>query len=353
MILLRPTVAEERWLALADRYAALREPLRHSPESGGWQRATLLTRCLSFVLGTFAASLVWGITRLLGLPLRGLLTGIILIAASEWLIARRRPFAAGLEEALWMAGALCIAFELADDPGLLAGGRIFFLFAAALALAGWRLLNPLLTTAAAVVLSVGFVWLLGRPRGFEGLGIGSQFCFAIGFLALAFGALRYARPAHDRMLDWLVVTMPIAGFAWSQFGQGGPLRWLTFALLATFGTAALVTGLRRRTHAPLIAALGCLALLVVELRHVLGLPLQWRLILWGTLGLVAAIAIERLLRVPRNGITSRDVEDRRTALELLQIGGAAVATPPPGTAPSPGFEGGDGSFGGGGASGRF
>jgi uncharacterized membrane protein YgcG len=63
--------------------------------------------------------------------------------------------------------------------------------------------------------------------------------------------------------------------------------------------------------------------------------------------------LERGLRMPRAGITSRALGDEPATLELLQVGAAAAAAPRvPGTT-APGFEGQGGDFGGGGASGRY
>ena len=48
------------------------------------------------------------------------------------------------------------------------------------------------------------------------------------------------------------------------------------------------------------------ALIDYQLR-VRGLPLRWRLLLWGPLALLACVAIDRWLRQPRNGITTADL----------------------------------------------
>jgi hypothetical protein len=199
----------------------------------------------------------------------------------------------------------------------------------------------------------------------EGAG---QACFALAFIVLAAGARRFERPSHDRMLDWLVVVMPVVGFFWLTLNRTGPLTlqglrngalpaFLPLLLVSTFGLAALATGLRRRTHAPLYAALAAVPLLAWELRAVTGLAPHWRLILWGGLGLAVAIGLERALRHARDGLTSRDPGEPDAALELAQLGSAALAAPPAGTASpapsSPAVEGQGGGFAGGGASGRY
>jgi len=365
----RPTAAEERWRVLAERYPSLRPLARGAAEAGPWKYATLLSRCLFFVLGLSAAGLGFGVIDLFGFPAAGVVTGLVLLGIAETLIRRRHLFASGIEESLWAAGAAMIAFELFKQFGPARDSTGLLLMASVLALAGWRLLNPLLTTVAAVLASGSLA--LARARGglFEHVAGAGYACFALGFVALAAGAGRFQRPSHDRMLDWLVVTMPVIGYLWltpdrhgpltlQALGDGALLPLLSLLLVTTFGLAALVTGLRRRTHAPLIAVLACVPLLAWELRALSGLALQWWLILWGGLGLLVAIGVERALRGSRGGITSRNVEEPNAALELARLGSAALATPPTGAAaagaaPAPGVEGQGGRFGGGGASGRF
>jgi hypothetical protein len=364
----RPTSDEERWRVLAERYPSLRSLVQRRPEAGRWRYATLPSRVLFFVLGLFAAGLSYGLIDLVGIPAAGFVTGLVLVGIAEGLIRRRQLFASGIEEALWSAGAAMMAFELFEQwrPGSDAAGLL--LMASVLALAGWRLLNPLLTTVAAVLASGSLALAITRGSMFEHVEGAGQACFAAAFFALAAGARRFERPSHDRMIDWLVVAMPVVGFAWLTVNRTGPLTLQTLRdaslpallpllLVTTFGLAALATGLRRRTHAPLLAALAAVPLLASELRAVTGLALEWRLILWGGLGLGVAIGLERALRSARDGLTSRDVGEPDVALELVQLGSVAVATPSSGTGgagpPSPAVEGQGGRFAGGGASGRY
>lgn len=365
----QPTPAEERWQALAGRHPSLRTLAGAAPEAGPWRRTTLLTRCLLFVFGVFAAGLSYGVIRLFGLPLPGIVTGCVLVGVAELLIRRRHLFASGIEESLWACGAAMFGFEWIEL--LLRGSDVVAVSWMALfaALTGWRLLNPMFTTLAALLASVALALATGGGGLASDTSIAGYACFLSGGIALAAGAIRFERPSHDRMLDWLVVILPVAGYLWLCWNRNGPLtlqslRDLDLAvlqpllLLALYGVAALLTGLRRRTHAPLLAALACLPLLAFELRAVTGLALHWRLILWGGLGLLLAIVVERLLREPRDGLTSRDVEASLPALELVQLGSTALASAhatgaSSGAAPAPRVEGQGGSFGGGGASGRF
>jgi uncharacterized membrane protein YgcG len=193
----------------------------------------------------------------------------------------------------------------------------------------------------------------------------SLFCIAVALAALAAGAREYQRPSQDRMLDWLVIAMPVLAYAWLTLAHSSSFRLedlraaniralLPVALPLVYGLITARIGIQRRTHAPLIAAIACLICLAYELRAVTGLAMQWRLILWGSLALLASILLERYLRTPRNGITSRDVGEDLTGLDLAQIAGAASMTPASGgQAGQSQFKGGGGDFGGGGASGGY
>jgi hypothetical protein len=189
---------------------------------------------------------------------------------------------------------------------------------------------------------------------------------AIAALALAAGAREFRRPSHDRMLDWMVVALPAFAYTrhatWGWFtaasnappGVGG--RLATTTLLLALGVVSLTAGLRRRRHGPLLAFLACTACLAVELRRASPWSTETWLILGGLAAIVAGLAIDRLLRQPRNGVTSAKLTDREGPLDLLQTVGAAILAQPGRSEPplgGPGTAGHGGRFGGGGASGSY
>jgi hypothetical protein len=352
-LLQRPTIAAERWLALGASYRALRDSALRQNEVTGWRTATLLTRVLFFALGIAAAMTTLGIFALLNPPFWIFLAGIALLAAAEWLIAARRLFASGIEEALWTAGSLAALVGLIEPLNFGHDAPPAFAVAVGLAVAAWRLLNPLLSALSALAFSVAIALQQDIWQG-RGVLIPAIFCFALGLLALWFAAYQYRRPAHDRALGWLMVAMPAAGYFWTLWGNSGStIKAVAVLGPLLFGSVAFVLGIARRQHAAIIAALVCVVLLAVELRHVTGLPLHWRLILWGIVALLLSTVLERWLRKPRSGITSLDVEDPSAAIDLLQIGGASIATASATPDVQPGFSGQGGQFGGGGASGKF
>jgi hypothetical protein len=350
---LRPTASEERWLALSRRLGRGPRVAPFAEHTGGWRTANLASRCTFFVLGLIAAGMIAIITVRLGPGGAVLVAGLLSLAVAEWLIVDRRHFGSGIEEALEVAGLTMLAYECWTHVGFneSAGG---WLLGTAFAIAGIRLLNPLFTALAVL----GFLVALEAPALAEGL-----LCYGVGLAALAAGAYRFRRPSHDLMLDFLVVAMPLAGYLWSASLHGlssaadylhaGPSGWLVPLCPLVFAAAALITGLRRRTHAPLCAFMLCVACAAYELRALTGLPLEMRLIVWGGVLLVLSMMLERHLRVPRSGITSRPMRNEEDSERVLGIAGSAVLTPysPPKAAPS--FEGGGGGFGGGGASGEY
>jgi hypothetical protein len=189
---------------------------------------------------------------------------------------------------------------------------------------------------------------------------------ALALLALILGAREYRRPSHDRMLDWLVATLPLAACAphanWSRLDPmhvasgGATTRLVTVVLLLALAAALLHAGLQRRRHAPLWGSLGCVAGLAMELRAAVPLATESWLMLCGLVALVIGVAADRYLRPTRNGLTSAPLTQREGAFDLLQIAGTALLTQraAPGPVPSESaIEPGGGRFGGGGATGSY
>jgi hypothetical protein len=273
------------------------------------------------------------------------------IAVAEWLILSRRHFWSGIEEALEVAGLIMLAFECLRHVGWSSESVGARFVCTAFAIAGLRLLNPPFTTLAVLACVIA----VDAPPLGSGL-----VCYGIGMVALVAGSYCFRRPSHDRMLDWLVVVMPVAGYLWSaapnvatDYLHAGASAWLVPMCPLVFAAIALATGLKRRAHAPIVAFMLCITCTAYELRRLSGLSLETRLIVWGCTLLLVAIILERYLREARRGITSRKVRDEDDAAGILRIAGSAVLTPhsPPKAAPS--FEGAGGRFGGGGATGQY
>jgi hypothetical protein len=366
----RPSPAEERWLAAGARARIDSKSPWLIERTGGWRGVRLLPRCAFFLLGVFAATTAVGMMSLMRVPGYLIVAGISLIVAGEWLTTQRRVFAAGIEEALTVVGLLVITFDVFDSGFRSNEIVMSIVMAAAFAAAGLRLLNPLFTTLGAAALSVTVMYAGSSDKlGSWSAGLRpSVYCFAVGGCALALGARQLERPSVDRMLDWLVVAMPVGGYLWAATAhlnfwsaQSGmayfhdhPFGALWNLLApAIFGVVALAVGCRRRRHAPLLAFMGCCLCVAVELHELGNWALQTRLILGGSATFAVALAVNRWLRTPRRGITSQQAGATSGVFDLVQLAGAASLSPQSGAASAPEFKPGGGSFGGGGASGRF
>ena len=368
----RPSPGEERWLEVASRLGGAIPRDTVTGRAGGWRSTGSLARIALFVLGLVAATLTFGI---LGFGEQGMLlaAGVIAVGAAEWLKVRKRLHASGIEEGLCVAGSLMIAGWITlhlDRPMHYGdGGLVTLVPIAAVALAGLRLLNPFVTTCAAIAF-VDWAGSTGVARALDqvvGAGVTElAVACALAALALALGAPTYQRSSHDRMLDWLVATLPVAAYAqraaWSAIVEtglttaAGTGRLAATAFLLATGIALLVAGLRRRRHAPLLGFMGCVACVAVELRLATTMATETWLILCGLVALVAGMVLDRCLRQPRNGVTSAKLTDREGPLELLQTAGAAVLAgraSPEGPTAAPAVTQGEGRFGGGGASGSY
>jgi uncharacterized membrane protein YgcG len=359
---IRPSVAEERWLALAARHPGLRDAIECRGESGGWKQVTPLTRTLLFVLGVILASLVASIVMLVGLPWPGVVAGVAQIAAAEYLIRTRRMFACGIDEALWLSGAAGLTFQVLDTLGATDDAWPWIITVAALA-AGMRLLNPWMIAIAAISSTLGLFVAFGSDWE-PAVALPVSLCsFVLAVVALLASRRHYERPAHDAMVGAALVAYAACTHAWGVVAREAirrdvPLdltQWSTampLLLLAALGAACLACGVRWRAQAPLWAGLLCMAALLAEALRGFAWPWEWRLMAGGAVALLVAVAVERGLRRSRHGLTSRQVVADDALLDLLQLGGAAALTPAGATRPG-GYEGGGGRFGGGGASGTF
>ena len=293
--------------------------------------------------------------------------------AAEWLTVKKRLHASGIEEGLTLAGflmiGLWIAIELVSGTGRGSSQLQVLVVIVAAGAAGLRRLNPFVTTCAAIAFA-SWAGSTGPAHALENAIGGNVTALALGCAfaasALVLGAREFRRPAHDRMLDWLVAVTPVAVYAldgrWRvldelQLPSGfQATRVAVVALLLPLAAAMLVAGLRRRRHAPLWGFLGCMAALAVELRLAIPVAMETWLIASGLVALIAGIVLDRYLREPRNGLTSESLATREGPLDLLQVAGTALLAhraSPEAQPAEPGFEGGGGRFGGGGASGRY
>lgn len=366
----RPTPSEERWLAVAESLRGRLPADVIAARTGGWRSTGLLARIAMFVLGVLAVALIGAIFGLGGTTAM-LLAGVIASVAAEALARGKRLFASGIEEGLCLGGWLLLAgwvLTLCSDFGMQVEAVFPPVLIAAAAAVGLRLLNPFITTVAAIAFVRWAGWEVAQWPVFGRVGAAIPMLVlggAIALVALWRSSRPVTRPSHDRMLDWLVAALPLASYtgsvAWVMFDpmyatQSGSGRWVVLLLLAAIGVTMLLAGIRRRRHAPLIGFIGCLIGMALELRFITGVSTEGWLIACGLIALATGIALDRYLREPRRGFTSQRVSERESPLDILQTAGAAVLTHGSNSAlpqPETPVTGGGGRFGGGGASGSY
>ncbi len=85
--------------------------------------------------------------------------------------------------------------------------------------------------------------------------------------ALICGGAPLRRPSQEQLLNFLVLAMPVAGYAWGwswTLQRAATVRWLPVCLLLLYGAGALWVGIRRRRHWPIVAFLACLSCVAYE-----------------------------------------------------------------------------------------
>jgi len=346
-------VDQERWLLLADRYPGLRAAADLQDRFGGWKTSTWWARILGVLLGLLATGLLSGVLWVL--PARWLVGGALLMLAAEWLVAQRRVYRSGVEEAVYLCGAVCVVVQILDWSSGSNAGAACALIATAVLLVGWRLLNPVLTTLAVAGYSLAIAMTGGTGYGNQWhSGAAAVFCAALAVMALLAGARQWRRPSHDRMFDGLVIVMPWLAYAWLMAldWTGRSQNHLALAVAAGFCVICCVIGAMRRSHPPLIGAAGSLVCMACSLHYLLPWTVHWQLIVAGAVLLLVAVLLERLLRDRNAGLTSMPLQEP-AGIDIAQFAGAAHLAAAPGPAPAPAVQGQGGDFAGGGASGRF
>jgi hypothetical protein len=358
----RPSVSEERWLEVSDRFG---DEIAGAG-ANGWRRAALFPRAAMFLLGlicsgaftalvgTFAG---WRADRAIAV-----ITAVACIGLAEALIVGKRLWGYGFEEAAYLWGALALVVATFGDRAwretVLVGAAIALTFVAL------RLTNPLFLTIAVGL----WAWRASNAIGTSLVGV---ILWWLGMTAWLVLAKRFSRPSTQRMFEWLAIALPIGSYAWTkdfafdpfrswprQLGSIAAMTTLTQPFLLAAGAAiALFLGIRWRQRALLIASFVCAALLAIELRELSGLSLKTRLIAYGVVLLAGSVIVERRLRRDR-GTTSLPLGRDSEAWRIVQLGTAAVLATggserPSEHAPEPALEPGGGSFGGAGSSGSF
>ncbi|HEU5161796.1 MAG TPA: hypothetical protein VFV54_01500 [Thermoanaerobaculia bacterium] len=345
-----PTPAEERAMALRTRARGwmragwITEAERKSVETtaaGDWKVFSLLPRIGLFILlfnATSTSRIFFGMQPNPGT----VLVGLAIIGLAEVLIVKARFFRTGIEEGIWCAGLLLLlfdAFAIWESSMLFAA---WFGFAAGIAtiLLSLRLLHTLLFLA-----GVAFL-VFWAGDFFDTPAVGGWLLFAAGLVALAVHLRPAARPFRASASGWLALVAPAVAWALLREDSVGVGNGIAL------GSAILWLGLGTRHRSRFAIAGGALAVMAFgyQLLESARWAVEWKLILGGAAVFGLAVALERWLRTPRGGFTSRALDsDAEPALFEM----AAVAALAPAAAQREGFESEGGKFGGAGSSGDW
>lgn len=326
-----PSVAEERAVAL--------KKLGLPADTGGWKRYRLHVQIAFFVLtliGVSAFSVFLAVDPHVG----SAINAILVIAFAEYLIRKQRFFATGVETALWLAGVTFILIALPHSgatEGILVVGTL-------VAIAGARLLNPLLGGLAAISVIVYAAAKNATPL---------QCVLIAVVITLGAGAaqlVEWQRQSVERLFQTIAILAPLAGVIAAEFGSG--VDHGAIAVVSIIAAAILLAlGIAVRARALLLAGALNAAIAVYEASYLSHASLQTKLISSGAVALLIAIAASRILRKKTSGFVT--TESSLTGYdEVMQIAGA-IHTSPNAPAEQPtagGFQSGGGNFGGGGAS---
>ena len=344
-MILWPSVADERELAMRHRFANVRAIAGGTTTS--WQRSSPWIALLFFGLTIFAISATFGFFALLQMP-KGWITAALCIGLAELLIQRRRMFGTGIESALWIGGLFAFLFGLPSEGKV----EALLAFAAAAALAGIRMRNPYFGTFASLLV---VIYLAAAAHG-SSFWTGGAAILALALtVTAAFGLLRtWSRPSTDSLLVAIVVVMPIAAYVTGKVltdrTATDPQVAIVFASLAAL---LLTLGLVRHNRALLAAGLVSVVCVAIEVHELFFRSMEARLLAGGALLLLLTAVVSRLLRGRTRGIVVTPAP--MTQLEqAIQMGGSvAIAHPDPASQQPPELKPGGGEFGGAGASGSF
>lgn len=317
------TADHERARAINERF-----PDAHLPQP--WHGYGLLGQIVFFLLTAAGIFAFYMLTK------AELLTAILCIVLAEFLIRVRRWFGTGVEAALWIGGLFC-ALQALPNTG---APEANLLLAAAAAIAGVRVRNPLFGAVAAF-----FVTYYVEVKA----DLGTIAALLIATFALIALHRTWRRPSTEWLLIILLVTMPFAGAVHAD------RRWVvvTIGLNAVFAAVCFAAGLRKRHHGMFAGAAAALIVAAGTLHDHFGASEELTFAIAGALLLIASVTAARILRDRTTGfvITPAKLTAFDDDLESL----ATVATAPSHSAGNPpeGRPQGDGGFGGAGATGDY
>ena len=351
---MRPSIAEERahaitdqldqWPLSTDERAALKT--RFATQ---WKRHGAFASLAFFVLTSLAVLAFAAFCELISLTTYT--AAAICITAAEILISRKM-YGTGIEAALWIGGLLSFIYALPHS-----GSReAMLVIAAAFAIAAWRMQNALFGLIGCVFVCAYFIDVWDSSREYWRV---AAVPLAMLFVAALLKRVTLRRPWLESLLSYIVIVMPLVaeiGGRVASTSSKGSLRIVV--LYTAIGIALAAWGSVVRDHSLFLGAGVSLAIAAFEVQDLIGLQVEWSLIVGGVVLLAFAAGLARLLRGRETGFISKAQRLTRYD-ELLKMAGSMAAgsmlheraaDAPPSVS---GTDGGSGSFGGAGATGDY
>jgi hypothetical protein len=332
-------VVHERNLVLRDRLrgdALLSKPIAAQLEQP-WRTNGIIVQVLFFVLTCVAMGAFYGLCELFSVPGSRLVTGVVSIALAEFLIRARRWFWTGVEAALWIIGLISLITELPNSGK----PEAMLVFAAAFAIAGARVRNPLFGAIAAALVAAYCE---------DRFDLGVIVALAIALIAMLAMLRTWQRPSTEWLFITIALLLPLVG----RFFADERWRALTIALYAFFAAIALMLAIAKRQHVFFLAAMIAGAIAAVDVARLMNfLAVEARFAIAGALLLGIAYAVSPLLRDRTTGFVLTPAKLTPFDEELQLAATFAVKPESSEPAPSDGMQPGGGSFGGAGATGDY
>ncbi|MBK5260617.1 MAG: hypothetical protein JJE51_13580 [Thermoanaerobaculia bacterium] len=309
-----------------------------------WKQNGMLASIVFFGLTCVALGALYGFWHMLDLE-AGLFTGIIGLAAAEYLISRHRFFGTGIESALWIGSLFALITALPGEGS----EEVILLFAAAALIAGIRLRQAYFG-ALAVFLVLAYFGTVGDRK--------ALFALAVLATLIALGALtrEWQRPSVERFVTLVLITAPIAPAIWSSqyfaSGHGVPTE-IFVAIYAALTITLIAAGIVMKHHAPFLATIVTATVALIRYQEIKPFALEWQLLALGIVLLAASAIVLRMLRSNTRGFVT--TPSGFTMLdEELQIAATLALQPKIAIAEVPETRAqGDGGFGGAGATGDY
>jgi hypothetical protein len=302
------------------------------------KRSSPLAYAFFFVVTLIGVGALFFFCRELHLP-KGWITAVLALATAEWLIRRHGFESTGVESALWLGGLFAFI------AGLPSTGKpeSILVFAAAAAIAGWRVRNPWFGALAVVLV---LFYLREKNVSAQMLAAAAQ-GIAIGAALLRGRTWRLA--STDRLFGAIAIAAPLPAIDfWSErlaLDIGG--------IYLLGGAIVLGIALRLRDRMLLIAGAISVVMAALDLHKLFDYRVEGKLVAAGVALVAISLLVSRALRGRTRGIVVTPAAEGKYQ-EAVTLAATVFAQPQHAPASDSGrFEGGGGDAGGGGATDSF